>query len=99
MRGNICIADLLGRGAGKGKHRRELSNVTGLDDRELRMRIQEERLKGTPILSDTVNGYYLPENKNEVAECVSILRSMSGEIARTANAIEAAAAGGAFGGE
>lgn len=56
----IQIKDFLLRGSENAVPRRHLRQLVGLPDRELRRRIQEERLSGVPILSDNASGYYLP---------------------------------------
>ena len=55
-----------------------------------RLMIQQERLKGVPILSDNQNGYYLPENEWEVREFVRSMRHRAGEIEKAAGVIEGA---------
>lgn len=84
------IADLLSPGAESAIPRRDLMALTGLRDRELRRQIEVERRQGVPILSDNINGYYLPGSDLERAECVKSMRHRSAEIARTAAAIEKA---------
>ena len=84
------VADLLSPGAESAIARRDLMALTGLRDRELRRQIEVERRQGVPILSDNINGYYLPGSDLERAECVKSMRHRSAEIARTAAAIEKA---------
>ena len=62
--------------------------LTGLSDRELRLMIEAERRKGTPILSDNIHGYFLPGDSAERDRCVRSLRRRAGEIMETAAAIE-----------
>lgn len=65
-----------------------LCQLTGMDGRQVRLMIQQERLKGVPILSDNQNGYYLPENEREVREFVRSMRHRAGESEKAAGMIE-----------
>ena len=56
----------------------------------MRRIIQAERLRGVPILSDTANGYFLPETEADRAACVRSLRGRAQEILNVADAIERA---------
>lgn len=60
------VSDLLLHGAENGIFRRDLMNLTGYRDRELRLLIETERRQGCPILSDNVHGYFLPGNRRNV---------------------------------
>ena len=82
------VADLLHLGAENAVSRRDLMTLTGFSDRELRLRIEAERRKGIPILSDCIHGYFLPGNSAERERCVRSLRRRAGEIMETAAAIE-----------
>lgn len=82
------IADLLHPGAKNAISRRDLMALTGLSDRELRLMIEAERRKGTPILSDNIHGYFLPGDSAERDRCVRSLRRRAKEIEVTATAIE-----------
>ena len=82
------IADLLHPGAGNAISRRDLMALTGLSDRELRLMIEAERRKGTPILSDNIHGYFFPGASAERDRCVRSLRRRAKEIESTAAAIE-----------
>lgn len=86
--GCLQISDFLLHGAENAAPRRYLETVTGLDGRTIRELITRERLKGTPILSDCVHGYYLPANENEKARFVRSMRRRAGEILRVAEAVE-----------
>ena len=49
------------------KTKTELSNLTGLNDREIARQVEHERQAGAIILSDSgCAGYYLPSNMDEV---------------------------------
>lgn len=84
------IADLLGHGPENGLHLADLVRLTDWTEREVRRTIQAERLRGVPILSDNLSGYFLPEAEEERDACVRSLRSRAREIMAVANAIEAA---------
>ena len=85
------IASLLSHGAENGLTLSDLHRLTGKDKRVIRAEIQQERLSGTPILSDNLSGYFLPANEDERERCVKSLRHCAGEIFRTAAAIKGAA--------
>lgn len=85
------ISNLLSSGAENGIGLRDLCNMTGLSQREVRQVIQRERLNGAPILSNNRDGYFLPGNEMEVASCVRSLRHRATEVFRTAEAIKKAA--------
>ena len=85
------IASLLSHGAENGLTLSDLHRLTGKDKRVIRAEIQQERLSGTPILSDNLSGYFLPANEDERERCVKSLRHRAGEIFRTAAAIKGAA--------
>ena len=52
--------------------------------------IHQERRRGIPILSNSKDGYYLPGNEYEKAECVRQMRGRAREILAAARAIEKA---------
>lgn len=85
------IAGLLSHGAENGMTLSDLHRLTGKDKRVIRAEIQQERLSGTPILSDNLSGYFLPANEDERERCVKSLRHRAGEILKSAAAIERAA--------
>lgn len=87
MSGQFKIADFLGVGAENGLTNRQLQRLTGLDGRTIQFRIQSERLHGTPILSDSTHGFYLPSSDEERGRCVRSLRRRSREIWRVADAL------------
>lgn len=82
------ISGLLLHGAENGLHLRDLCRLTGWKEREVRLHIHAERRRGVPILSDNVNGYFLPADEQELAACVQSLRGRAGEILAAAAAIE-----------
>lgn len=85
------IARLLSHGAENGVTLSDLHRLTGKDKRVIRAEIQQERLSGTPILSDNLSGYFLPANEDERERCIKSLRHRASEIFRTAAAIEGTA--------
>ena len=84
------IASLLMEGADNGLHLQDLVRLTGEDQRTVRKMIHEERRQGIPILSNSKDGYYLPGNEYERAECVRQMRGRAKEILAAARAIEKA---------
>lgn len=88
--GQRSIAHLLGVGRENAITRRDLERLTGLDGRSVRLLIERERRAGTPILADSVNGYFLPASDYERAACVRSLRHRAREIMTTARALELA---------
>lgn len=85
----IQISGYLLAGAKNAIPRRHLQQLIGLSDRELRRRIQEERLAGVPILSsNAAGGYYLPADNLERARFVRSMRGRAQEIQAVAAAVE-----------
>ena len=84
------ISSLLMHGADHAIPLRHLKELTGLSDRDLRRRIQRERLSGIPILADNSSGYYLPADRTELDMFVRSMWSRSREIAAVAAAVEEA---------
>ena len=83
--GQGTISRLLMEGANNGLHLQDLVRLTGLTEREV-------RLRGIPILSNSKDGYYLPGNEYEKAECVRQMRGRAWEILAAAAAVEKAVA-------
>ncbi len=86
--GQAGIAGLLMAGAENGLHLKELSQMLGIDPRIVRQMIHQERRRGVPILSNSKDGYYLPGNEYEKAECVRQMRGRAKEIMAAAAGIE-----------
>lgn len=78
---------ILGRHEGRRQAitSRELSALTGADDRRVRLAIRELRAEGFPVLSSPIApaGFYLPMSWLELDECLASLRSRLIEDART----------------
>ena len=90
--GQGTISRLLMEGANNGLHLQNLVRLTGLTEREVRLQIHAERRRGIPILSNSKDGYYLPGNEYEKAECVRQMRGRAWEILAAAAAVEKAVA-------
>lgn len=86
--GQTGIASLLMHGACNGLTLRDLKALTGLKNRDLRRRIQMERLSGIPILSDCKNGYFLPDSPAEVKRFAQGMNRRADEIRSVAAAVE-----------
>ncbi len=76
------IYDLLPVGAENAISRRELSALTGIEDRQLRRQIASERRAGALILSssETNGGYYRAASREELQRYVRSMQSRSKEI-------------------
>ena len=84
------IADLLGHGQSASVPLRHLKELFGLTGREVRRMIQSERLRGIPILSDNISGYYLAADAQEREKFIRSMRGRAAEIIRVADAVEVA---------
>lgn len=76
------IYDLLPVGAEYAISRRELSALTGIEDRQLRRQIAKERRAGVLILSSSESngGYYRAASREELQRYVRSMQSRSKEI-------------------
>lgn len=79
------VSDFLGRGRDHAVGLRELVVLTGLREREVRRLIQQERRRGTVIISDNESGYYLPADVGEIKRFARSMRHRSSEILRVAD--------------
>ena len=86
--GKALVSSFLLSGRENAIPRRELERLTGLDGRTVRLMIERERRAGTPVLSDSSNGYYLPADYAERAAFVRSMRRRALEILKTARAVE-----------
>lgn len=82
------IAAFLSCGAENGVNLRHLVGLTQRSEREVRAEIQRERLAGLPILSDNLNGYFLPGSQDEVKHFVRSMRHRAREINAVADAVK-----------
>ena len=86
--GQAGIAGLLMAGAANGLHLSDLVRLTGWTEREVQQMIHQERRQGIPILSNSKDGYFLPGNEYERADCVRQMRGRAREILAAAAGIE-----------
>ena len=84
----IKISDMLSYGRENAVPLRHLTAVLQMDDRSVRLKIEQERRSGIPICADNTTGYYLPSTADEKAACVRSMRHRAKEIIKTARAIE-----------
>ena len=84
------ISNFLLHGQDNAVPLRYLIQITGIDGRTIRQMIAIERKAGIPILSDNMNGYYLPASSVEVTNFVRSMRSRAHEIITAAEAVEKA---------
>ena len=87
---NGPISSLLMRGQENAIPLRQIVKLTGINGRVVRGMISEERLNGTPILSDNATGYYLPASEDEKVRFIRSMKHRAKEIERAAEAIEKA---------
>lgn len=70
----------------------ELVAATGLNERVVRLKIQQERRAGKLILSNNKDGYFLPERPADVQRFARSMSRRAAEIANIARAAETALA-------
>ena len=92
LRKTPSIFELLQTGAENGTTLQELVAVTGMDERLVRLRIQQERKSGKLILSNNRDGYFLPEHPEDVQRFARSMSRRAAEIAGVARAAENALA-------
>ena len=86
------IFALLHIGAENGTTLHELVTATGLNERVVRLKIQQERKSGKLILSNNKDGYFLPERPEDVQRFARSMSRRAAEISTIARAAEAALA-------
>ena len=84
------ITSLLMEGRSNALHLADLVRLTGWPERDVRKTIQRERQRGSPILSDNKNGYFLPQSEAEKVQFVRSMRHRAKEILCAADAVERA---------
>lgn len=84
----IKVSDILHYGRENAVSLRYLTMVLQMDDRSVRLKIEQERRNGIPICADNRTGYFLPAGDHEKMACVRSMRHRAGEIMKTARAIE-----------
>lgn len=89
---SLHIFELLQPGAENGTTLRELVAATGLNERVVRLKIQQERKSGKLILSNNRDGYFLPERPADVQRFARSMSRRAAEISSIARAAEAALA-------
>lgn len=92
LRKTPSISDLLHSGTENGTTLRELVALTGMNERLVRLKIQQERKDGKLILSNNRDGYFLPETTEDVQRFARSMSRRAAEIASIARAAEAALA-------
>lgn len=88
----LSISDLLHSGAENGTTLRELVALTGMNERVVRLKIQQERKAGKLILSNSRDGYFLPASPRDVQRFARSMSRRAAEIASIARAAESALA-------
>lgn len=91
VRGQVRISDFLSNGRETALTQKDLSALTGYTPREIRRMIQNERRGGAVILSDSRNGFFLPDSSADIAKFLTSMRSRAREINLTLTAVERAA--------
>ena len=86
------ISDLLLKGRNNGLTLQDLVKLTGMDERIIRRKIHDERKSGILIITDCVNGYFLPENSHDVKVFINSMNGRAREIADISRAAEDALA-------
>lgn len=89
---SLHIFELLQTGAENGVTLRELVAMTGMNERLVRLKIQQERKAGKLILSNNRDGYFLPECPEDVRRFARSMSRRAAEIASVARAAETALA-------
>ena len=89
---SLHIFELLQTGAENGVTLRELVAMTGMNERLVRLKIQQERKAGKLILSNNKDGYFLPERPEDVQRFARSMSRRAAEIAGVARAAETALA-------
>ncbi|MBS7225956.1 MAG: hypothetical protein KH050_11585 [Clostridiaceae bacterium] len=84
------VSDILHCGRENAVSLRYLTMVLQMDDRSVRLRIEQERRNGIPICADNRTGYFLPASDHEKMACVRSMKHRAEEILKTARAIESA---------
>ena len=89
---SLHIFELLQTGAVNGVTLRELVALTGMNERLVRFKIQQERKAGKLILSNNRDGYFLPETPEDVQRFARSMSRRAAEISSIARAAETALA-------
>lgn len=81
------ISSLLKRGRASAMTGKQLSLIIDQPLRAITVQIRKERKKGAPICSDPACGFWIAENEDDLAECVTALQLRALEIMKTAGAL------------
>lgn len=85
------ISDFLSAGKTYAIPLHDLVAITGWSERDVRRQIEMERRRGTPILSNSRDGYWIGENQDEIAQFVRSMKNRARQIRLTADAVGKAA--------
>ena len=86
---STSFVDLLGIGEDAARHASDLTAVTGLSAREIRLLTESARRAGVPICAGQ-GGYWLAATEAEKRECARSLRLRGQAMLDTADALDAA---------
>jgi biotin operon repressor len=81
------VLSCIPRGIDNAIHSKELSFMTGLSKRDIRIIIQKLRKDGEPICSLTNKGYWIAKNSDELYKCLSSLREQRDTLEDTIEAL------------
>lgn len=87
----VHITDFLRTGQAHATPLRDLVSLTGQDGRTVRLEIERARRQGIPVLSNSKDGYWLGESRDEIAQFVRGMKHRAKQIRLTANAVGKAA--------
>ena len=88
----MSLVDLIPEGRENAISKAQLTEITGLSERSLRLAVAGERRRGKIILTDCsgTKGYYKPTNSGEVLAFIRSMRKRARETAAIADATERA---------
>ena len=72
--------------AGRPLTAKEIGRRTGINDRTLREKVQDMRLKGFPVVSGNY-GYKMAEHKSEMIKAINRIKSQIKDMNTTVNAM------------
>lgn len=86
------LIELIPEGRENAISKAQLTEITGLSERSLRLVVAGERCRGKIILTDCsgTSGYYKPTNTGEVLAFIRSMRKRARETAAIADAVERA---------
>jgi hypothetical protein len=86
------LIELIPEGRENAISKAQLTEITGLSDRSLRLVVAGERRMGNFVLTDCggTKGYYKPTNSGEVLAFIRSMRKRARETAAIADAVERA---------